>query len=160
MIGIMACDQHYVISNQGALPWDCPEEIAFYRSMIKNQIVIMGYTTYTQMPAKFLEEHTVVVFSRRHRNETNPLIKIVSSLVDFYQLEDLPADKPCFIIGGAEIASLFLENNAIDYFYLSEIEGYYPGDIFFPIHLLNQHQRTLYHCGTSFKVYCYRNLKG
>ncbi len=160
MIGIMACDQHYVISNKGALPWNCPEEIAFYRGMIKNQIVIMGYKTYAQMPLSFLEEHTVVVFSKEHHNEIHRLAKIVSSLDALHQLNDLPADKQCFMIGGAEIAKLFLENKAIDHFYLSEIEGYHPGDVFFPIKLLSEYPRTLHLSGASFKVYCYRHLKG
>ena len=64
------------------------------------------------------------------------------------------------MIGGAEIAKLFLENKAIDHFYLSEIEGYHPGDVFFPIKLLSEYPRTLHLSGTSFKVYCYRHLKG
>lgn len=160
IIGIMACDQQYVISNNGELPWNCPEEIAFYRSMIKNQIVIMGYATYVQMPGRFLEEHTVVVFSKKHHNASNALVTFVSSLDEFYHLENLPPDRLCFMIGGAEIATLFLENKAIDHFYLSEIEGCYPGDVFFPIHLINRHPRALHLTGSFFKVYCYKNLKG
>jgi len=155
----MACDQHYVISNQGALPWNCPDEIAFYRGMIKDQIVIMGYKTYEQMPEQFFAEHTVVVFSKKHHAGINPLAQKVASLEEFFALETLPAQKKCFMIGGAEIATLFLEQNAIDHFYLSEIQGYFPGDVFFPIHLLDQAKRTLYLAGGSFKVYCYHYLK-
>ncbi len=160
IIGIMACDQHYVISNKGELPWDCPEEIAFYRGMIKSQIVIMGYKTYEQMPPRFIEEHTVVVFSKKHRDHLNPLVSIVSSLDEFHHLKNLPIDKQCFMIGGAEITTLFLENKAIDHFYLSEIEGHYPGDVFFPIHLISQYHRIVHLTGSCFKVYVYRNLKG
>jgi len=160
IIGIMACDQHYVISNKGELPWDCPEEIAFYRSMIKNQIVIMGYKTYEQMPSHFFEEHSVVVFSKKHRDHLNPLVTMVSSLDEFHHLKNLPKDKQCFMIGGAEIATLFLENKAIDCFYLSEIEGNYPGDVFFPINLISPYQRIVHLTGSCFKVYEYRNLKG
>lgn len=160
IIGIMACDQHYVISNKGELPWDCPEEIAFYRGMIKSQIVIMGYKTYEQMPPRFIEEHTVVVFSKKHRDHLNPLVSIVSSLDEFHHLKNLPIDRQCFMIGGAEITTLFLENKAIDHFYLSEIEGHYPGDVFFPIHLISQYHRIVHLTGSCFKVYVYRNLKG
>ena len=159
IIGIMACDQHYVISNQGKLPWNCPEEIDFYRSMIKNQIVIMGYKTYLQMPDSFFENHTAIVFSKKIRPALKPSVMIASSLDDFYKLKGLPDHKQCYLIGGAEITTFFLENKAIDHFYLSEIEGFYPGDVFFPMHLMNNYPKTLYKSGPGFKVYYYGNLK-
>ena len=158
--GIMACDQHYVIANQGKLPWHCPEDITFYQKMIKNQIVIMGYKTYQKMPVSFFKNHTSVVFSKKARHETQPGVSIVSSLDAFYHLKNLPKQKQCYMIGGAEIATLFLENKAIDHFYLSEIEGYYPGDIFFPIDLIKKHPRRTYISGPGFSVYYYTHLRG
>lgn len=159
IIGIMACNQDYVISSKGELPWKCPEEIAFYREMIRNQIVIMGYKTFIQMPQSFLEEHTVVVFSKTHRSEINPLVRFVSSLDEFEGLKTLPPEKECFMIGGAEIASLFLKNKVIDRFYLSIVEGHHPGDVYFPIDLVDQHPKTLYLSNPAFKVFLYSNLK-
>ena len=158
--GIMACDKQYVISNQGKLPWNCPEEIIFYKKMIKNQIVIMGYKTYKQMPDIFFANHRTVVFSRNHHTEIHPLVILVSSLDAFYHLKDLPKDKQCYMVGGAEIATLFLENQAINNFYLSEIEGSYSGDVFFPIDHIKNYPRTLYITGLGFSVYYYTNLRG
>ena len=158
--GIMACDQHYVISNKGKLPWNCPSDITFYKKMIHNQIVIMGYKTYQQMPVSFLENHTTVVFSKNVRNETNSLVTFVSSLDAFYHLKSLPKDKQCYMVGGAEIATLFLENKVIDHFYLSVIEGYYPGDVFFPMDLLKNYPRTVYITDPCFRIYYYTNLRG
>ena len=158
--GIMACDQHYVISNKGQLPWNCPNEIAFYNNMIKNQIVIMGHKTYQEMSVNFFENHITVVFSKKARNESNPLVTIVSSLDEFYHLKNLPKQKQCYMIGGAEIATLFLKNKAIDHFYLSEIKGYYPGDVFFPIDLMNNYSRTVYITDPCFKIYYYTKLRG
>ena len=159
IIGIMACNQDYVISSNGELPWKCPDEIAFYRKMVQNQIVIMGYKTYIQMPQSFIEEHTVVVFSRTKRLDNNPLATFVSSLEEFDGLENLPADKECFMIGGAEIATLFLKGRALDRFYLSIINGHHFGDIYFPIDLINGHPRTLYLSNPAFNVFLYSNLK-
>lgn len=153
----MACDQHYVISNKGKLPWHCPEEIAFYRNMIKNQIVIMGNKTFQEMPTSFCQEHTVIVFSRK--NKTYNDVTVVTSLNEFYKLKNIPENKQCFMIGGAEIARLFLENKALDQFYLSQINGYYPGDVFFPIKLLKHYQRSTYKSNPSFTVHYYSQLK-
>ncbi len=157
IIGVMACDQNYVISNNGKLPWHCPEEIAFYRNMIKNQIVIMGRKTFNEMPASFAEEHTLIVFSRIFKSYGQ--VKFVSSLRDLYKIKDLPEDKQCFMVGGRELASLFLKNKAIDRFYLSEISGYFSGDIYFPIKLLKRQPRVIYKKEPSFIVYCYDKLK-
>jgi dihydrofolate reductase len=155
----MACDQHHVLANQGKLPWNCPEEVIFYKKMIKNQIVIMGYKTYQEMPVSFFENHTAIVFSKKAHAENHPHVTMVSSLDAFYHLKTLPPDKQCYLIGGAEIVTLFLENKAIDHFYLSEIEGYYPGDVFFPMHLMKNYPRTLHRTGSGFSVYHYIGLK-
>ena len=159
IIGIMACNQDYVISSKGELPWKCPEEVAFYRKMIRHQIVIMGYTTFMQMPQSFLEEHTVVVFSRMHRSDTNPLVTFVSSIDEFDGLKNLPLDRECFMIGGAEVATLFLKNKSIDRFYLSIVEGHHSGDIYFPIALIDQYPKTIYLSNPAFTVFLYSNLK-
>lgn len=153
----MACDKKYVISHRGKLPWHCPHEIAFYRTMIKNQIVIMGRKTFDELPTSFAEDHTVIVFSRILRSSGKA--RFVSSLDEFHDSRDLPEDKKCFMVGGGEIASLFLSNNAINRFYLSEIDGEYPGDTFFPIHLLQHHARFTYRKEDSFTVYCYDSLR-
>lgn len=157
IIGIMACDQNYVISNNGKLPWHCPEETAFYRNMIRNEIVIMGRKTFNEMPVSFTEDHTVIVFSRTLKSYGQ--VKFVSSLSEFYKIKDLPKDKRCFMVGGRELASLFLKNKALDRFYLSEINGYYPGDIYFPVKFLKHQSRVIYRQEPSFIVYCYDKLK-
>jgi len=158
--GIMACDQHHVIANKGKLPWNCPEDIIFYKKMIKDQVVIMGYKTYQQMPDIFFKSHITIVFSRREHAEINPLVTLVSSLDEFYDLKTLPKDKPCYMIGGAEMAKVFLENKALDDFYLTEIEGYYPGDVFFPMTLMKNHPRLPYTTGPGFTIYYYPLNKG
>jgi dihydrofolate reductase len=155
--GLMACSTNYVISNKGALPWHCPEEIAFYRGMIRHQIVIMGRKTFDEMPAAFPNDHTVIVFSRTSRG-SGP-VTFVSSLTEFNDLKCLPQDKHCFMIGGGEIAALFLENNALDRFFLSRIDGDYSGDMFFPIALLEHHSCVMHKKEPSFTVYCYDNLR-
>jgi len=157
IIGVMACDKHYAISYRGKLPWHCPDEIAFYRTMIKNQIVIMGRKTFDEMPDSFAEDHTVIVFSRMLGSSHKA--RFVCSLDELFDLRDLPEDKTCFMVGGGELASLFLKNKAIDRFYLSEINGEYSGDKFFPIHLLQHRARDTFKKETSFTVYCYDNLR-
>lgn len=101
----------------------------------------------------------MVVFSRTHCAENNPLATFVSSIDEFNDLKNLPADKECFMIGGAEVATLFLTSKGIDRFYLSVVEGHHSGDIYFPIALIDQHPKTLYLSNPAFTVFLYSNLK-
>lgn len=153
--GVMACDSGHHIANQGVLPWSCPEEVAFYRGLIKSQIVVMGYETYKQMPSSFIEEHHVVVFSKKHQSDVALPAICVGSLEEFKMLKNLPVNRKYFMIGGAKIAKLFLENNLIDDFYLSEIHGNYPGDVFFPINLLDKFKSSIFLSNPSFTVNYY-----
>ena len=150
--GIMACDKHFVISNKGTLPWDCPEDIVFYRKMIKNQVVIMGYNTYQQMPKHFFDDHTCIIFSKKMIQTMNSRVTVVSSLDDFFALNSMSNAKRCYMIGGAEIATLFLKNGLIEDFYLTEIDGYYPGDVFFPMDLMQPYIKQVHLQGPGFTI--------
>lgn len=151
----MACDEQYAIAKQGKLPWYCPEDISFYRATIKNQIVVMGHKTYQQMPVDFFENHTTVVLSKHAKQHKNTQVTFVSSLDEFFKLENLPSNKECYMIGGAETTRLFLEKAAIEHFYLTEIEGNYQGDLFFPIELMSKFKKAVYLKGPGFTIYHY-----
>ncbi|WP_341749364.1 dihydrofolate reductase [Candidatus Tisiphia endosymbiont of Sialis lutaria] len=70
----------------------------------------------------------IIVFSRNHHCISND-VKIVSSLNEFLKyIQSLNLVKKLFMIGGAEIAHLFLEHNLISYFILTKIHHLYSGD--------------------------------
>lgn len=158
--GLMACDPMGVIALNHKLPWSHPEEVVFFRQLIKQQIIIMGYTTYLDMPDWLLNKSYCVVFLQE---PSKPLIRnrqnvvFVSSINDFLNLEALPSDKACFLIGGGKIANSFLEKNLIDDFILTEISKHYWGDTFMPLEKIKYWPKTLIGKTSHFDIHHYIN---
>nr|WP_156790199.1 dihydrofolate reductase [Rickettsia helvetica] len=77
----------------------------------------------------------------------------MKSLDDFWQITKLFTDKKIFIVGGAEIATLFLEQNLIDKFLLTKINKNYDGDTFFPLNLLAEWHSVIIDKTNNYQIY-------
>ncbi|WP_425362509.1 dihydrofolate reductase [Candidatus Tisiphia endosymbiont of Hybos culiciformis] len=128
IIGIMAATQQGVISYRSVLPWSYPEELEHFRTTTIGHIMIMGRKTYDIIAKTLSTNREIIVFSRNpHFVSSNA--KIVTSLNEFLQyIQSLNSAKKLFMIGGAEIAHLFLKYNLISYFILTKIHHLYSGD--------------------------------
>ncbi|WP_341756528.1 MULTISPECIES: dihydrofolate reductase [unclassified Candidatus Tisiphia] len=128
IIGIMAATAQGVIGYRSVLPWSYPEELEHFRTTTIGHIMIMGRKTYDVIPKTLSTNRELIVFSRNPHFVSSDT-KIVSSLNDFLQyIQSLNSVKKLFMIGGANIAHLFLENNLISYFILTKIHHLYSGD--------------------------------
>lgn len=60
---ILAVSKNNVLGDQGRLPWDMPEDLLYFRKMIKDKAVIVGYNTYYTLPSYVQKEsaHLYVV---------------------------------------------------------------------------------------------------
>lgn len=132
--GIMACDPQGLIGRGNDLPWNYREELDHFRHTIHGHTIIMGQKTFESTPRDILERCQFIVFSRRmHSPMTN--CTMVNSLEAFLALP-VPENTKMFMIGGAEIAHLFLRNNLIKDFILTKIHKTYEGDVFLDLNLL------------------------
>lgn len=144
IIGIMACDSAGVIGIKGQMPWSYPEEFAYFYRTVRDNIIVMGRKTFNSLPSKFLKECICIVFSRNETLQSYDNVFLVKSLDDFRQVIKPFNNKKIFIVGGAEIATLFLEQDIIDQFLLTKINKKYVGDTFFPLNLLaNWHSKII-----------------
>ena len=129
IIGLMAATKAGVIGCNNALPWDYPDEMKHFRDTVRDNVIIMGRKTYDSCPKRLLEETQAIVMSR------NPSLRLSDAVVFntldgcILYLDEHATDRKIFMIGGAEIAALSLENKLIDYFILTEIHKPYPGDV-------------------------------
>jgi dihydrofolate reductase len=148
-IGILACDEGGVIGNRGKIPWDCPEDKAHYHKLTQGKTLIMGRRTYESMPESALTHHRNIVFSRTlsHPRPGCPAT-FVSSWEEFTQLDLAHA----YVIGGGEILELFLENNALNAFYLTKIAGAHLGDAFFDLELLASWHHKILETGPGYSI--------
>ena len=155
--GIMACDLDGAIGKNNKLPWHYEEDLAHFRKLTDNNLMIMGHNTFVSMPASAFKTRLGVVFSRtsKHADEN---IEFVSSLEECMSLiASKYQDKKCFMIGGAQIASLFLQNNLIQEFILTKLKASYEADVFFPLYLLENWSYNIIKEHDDFTIYRYLN---
>jgi len=154
IIGLMACDPRGVIGKDGVLPWHIPDETEYFRQTISGQVLIMGYKTFASMP----ENNCIkVVFSRGKRERVKEDIIFISSVEKFSNLS-LPAEKKIFMIGGAEIANLFLQRGLISEFLLTKTKKNYEGDAFLDLNILQNWSSSVVIDHKDYTIY--RLIKG
>lgn len=126
---IVAMDNNRVIGKNGKLPWSIPEDLSLFKKTTWGHSIIMGRKTYDSLGRKPLKKRANIVLSRSITNQEG--VQTFSCYKELLQeLESKKADKEYFIIGGAEIFSLFLSK--IQKIYLSLISQNFEGDVFLP----------------------------
>lgn len=143
---IAAMSKNRVIGHHNKIPWDIPEDMAYLREKTRGKPLVMGRATYESicayrdvdpkleraMPGRF---NVVVTRDMGYFGDalpkdvglaTNPQAGL-SCAFDYAQQEKIDE---IFIFGGAQIyAELLSETQRL---YLTEIDGNYEGDSFFP----------------------------
>ncbi|MBA8758577.1 MULTISPECIES: dihydrofolate reductase [Wolbachia] len=142
VIGIMAVDPKGVIGINNGLPWHYPSELDHFRQVTDKQVIVMGRKTFEIVPQNILKDRIPVVFSRNKLSSCfNRGIKctIISSMQEFLSIQ---SSSKVFMIGGAQIAHLFLEYDLISEFIITEIHRLYKGDVYFNLTLLDGWYKT------------------
>jgi len=157
IVGLLACDPRGVIGNKGALPWFYPEELNHFRQATFGQVMVMGNKTFKSIPSNTLKDRFNIVFSKHSRKGLGHgnNVTFVSSLNDFLSLGNVPTNKEIFMIGGAEIARLFLTADLLSEFLLTKIHDIYEGDTIFPLKLLQDWPSTVIRRDKDFTIYKY-----
>ncbi len=115
-----------VIGKDGKLPWDIPEEMAHFRGLTKNGVVIMGRKTFDSIGYPLPGRPNIVVSTSTPSIPGCEIARSIPQAVDVAKKHH----KDIFIIGGAQIAK---EGLAVaDTMMLSYIKKEYSGDTFFP----------------------------
>lgn len=137
---IWAMDENKTIGKNNRLPWHYPDDLAYFNSITRHKVVLMGMDTYHSMlsyfPSGRLPYEKVFVASRKTKHLD--YVHIVSDVQDFlshYQGE-------LYILGGAKIykeALMFA-----DRLYITYILSAYQGDTKFPTYDLSSYKLTNY----------------
>ena len=124
--GIAAISSNGMLGANGWLPWDIPEDVAYFEKMIEGAALVVGRLTYATMTS--FPQDTFVITSRK-----DVLLHPGSYAADSVESALLTAQatgKPVFIIGGAgiyEAAWPYCQD-----FFLTRIERSFAGDTLFP----------------------------
>ncbi|MDR0776938.1 MAG: dihydrofolate reductase [Azonexus sp.] len=108
------------------LPWDIPEELAYFEATVAGAALLIGRLTYESMDEVPVDSFIV---SRRANLALRPGCRQVASVEEGLRAA-LATGKPVFVIGGAAIYAA-----AWPYcrrFYLTRIDRPFAGDTLFP----------------------------
>jgi len=137
---IVAADERNGIGKDGGLPWRCPEDMARFKTLTTNGVVIMGRKTWDSLTPAFRPlpgRHNIVV---SHRSQSvDGAYGVIGGLGNLHWAYHCnpPKSRPAkgtieWVIGGGQIYKEALDLGLVDEIYLTRIEGDYGCDVRWP----------------------------
>jgi len=121
---IVAVDQRNGFAKDGAIPWSLPQEKDYYRSHIKNKVVLQGASTYNPARAKTVQYNYVL--------STSPSLQIINgeSVGDISTVLNKCKDQDLWVIGGESVFTPTIDR--ADRLYITRVEADFNCDRFYP----------------------------
>ena len=152
IIGVMACDKKGVVGNNGAIPWNYPEEFQHFRDTIGNYPIVLGRKSFELLPKSILKNRITIVFSREKKISTGEII-FVSSFDEFFALDILRKKDKIFMIGGAQLANSFLKQGYISEFILTKLNHSYIGNAVLNIKIFDNWKSEIIKRADDYNIY-------
>lgn len=125
---IVAMDKNGLIGKENGLPWNFPEDLAYFKSKTENKVVVMGSKTFDSI-GKPLPNRVNMVVTRNPEDYVG--ISGIVVIEDFVGLfNTITGEQEIYIIGGAQIYKL--AEPYVDMMYVTRIDGEFEGDVYFP----------------------------
>lgn len=126
IVAIAAISANGMLGLDNWLPWDIPEELAYFERTVAGGALVVGRLTYESMAEVPVDTFVV---SSRNDVSLRPGCRRAAS-VEAALLAAQATGKPVFVIGGASIYAAAWPY--CQYFYLTRIEQEFAGDTVFP----------------------------
>ncbi|MCJ7841141.1 dihydrofolate reductase [Lederbergia sp. NSJ-179] len=124
---LWAEDENGLIGRDNQLPWRLPADLHYFKETTMGHPVVMGRKTYESI-GKPLPRRTNLVLTRDPSFQANGC-EIFHSKEAFLQWAE-QIDEEIFVIGGAEIFRLFMDE--VVQLYVTKIFHHFEGDEYFP----------------------------
>ncbi len=127
---IWAMDENNLVGNGDKIPWHIKEDLIYYKSKTKGQVVLMGDTTYYSLKGYYKDKplpYGKIYVATIDKNLVIDGVIMVYDLVNF--LENNQEDD-LWVVGGATIYKISLPY--ANRLYISFIKGTHEGDRYFP----------------------------
>lgn len=129
---IVAVAENGVIGADGKIPWDLPEDKAYFKKITSGNIVIMGRNTFEDIGFPLPERYNIIISTTKNFHAEN--LTTAKDFESALKTARLYAEKnninEIFLCGGRKIYQQGLE--IADRIYMTKIHSYYNGDVFFP----------------------------
>ena len=127
---IAAISKNGVIGSENDIPWHYPADMKHFRNTTRGYPVIAGRKTYESFQIRPLPGRLNIVLSRNADYAAEGDAEVYTSLNAAYKRAEQEAKDKIFILGGAEIYRLAIDQ--IDQMVLTHIPEEVDGDAFFP----------------------------
>lgn len=129
---IAAAASNGVIGLEGGMPWHISEDLKYFKQVTMGAPVVMGRKTYASIGSALPGRANIVITRNTEFApiDADVVHDVAAGLRKARALAEIDGSDEVFVIGGAEIYAQALDE--ADKVYLTEIDGEYPGDAFFP----------------------------
>ena len=153
MISLTAAyDPNRVMGRQNSLPWKIKEDMAFFKEITTDNIVIMGRKTYESI-GKPLPKRLNIVLTKNKLDANVYCFPNFEESINFCNKINL--NKNIFVIGGCKLYEYVLNKNLVDMMYISKIDKEYEGDIVFPEFKEDDWDKKLFKKFEEFELWNY-----
>ncbi len=130
---IWAMDENQLVGKGDRIPWHIKEDLIYYKSKTKGQIVLMGDTTYFSLRGYYKDKP--LPYGKIYVATIDKNLKIETDLNEVIMVYDLipfleKNKEDLWVVGGATIYKLSLPY--ADRLYISFVKGTHDGDRYFP----------------------------
>lgn len=150
IIGIMAATNEGIVGKGNWLPWDYKNELEHFRKITNNQVMVVGRKTFESAPPNLFKQKPIVFSKSMPKSEQ---YTAVESIAEFLTNLSHINVQEIFMIGGAEIAELFLKENLISEFILTKIHKNYEGDVSMNLKLFDNWPQALLTQTKDYTIY-------
>jgi len=152
---VAAKAQNGVIGYQNKLPWNIPSDLARFKRITRNSIVIMGRKTHESIGRALPQRLNIVV--SRSKSYSSPSCVVAHSIADAIRYAEA-VGKRIFVIGGAQIYQEALPLTNV--LYLTTVHMDFEGDVVFPqVDLSQWRVRKQFYCqGENHPPYTFEVL--
>lgn len=129
---IAAAAKNRVIGSNGKIPWDIPEDKAYFSRLTTGNVIIMGRRTYEEIGFALPNRYNIVVSKTLELSGDNICTaKSLEQAINIAQEHISESDaEHIFLCGGEKIYEQGLR--LAQRIYLTELDDEYDGDAFFP----------------------------
>jgi len=130
---IVAVGKNGEIGKNNDLLWHLPNDMRFFKQTTEGHAVIMGRKNWESIPEKYrpLSNRNNIVLTQNSNYEV-PGAEKIHSLKDLKSLDISNGKDKIFIIGGAQVYKLALEELTITELFVTHVNSHFEADTFFP----------------------------
>ena len=134
---IIACiNSSFCLGKKNGLLYKIPNDLANFKRITNNGVVIMGRSTFESLPGKKpLKNRINVILTTDTKYKVDAdnvfVAHTISEVIDLCNKEPFK-EKNCFVIGGASVYAQFLANELVDEMYITTVKDHSAGDAYFP----------------------------